>query len=326
MTYRTSFISTMVGVGFVIAWSSGFVGGRLATETSMPVLALFAWRFLLASALMFAFWLLLNRIRGDRDGVSLYNPTTWQDAGREAFIGALTMGGYLLGVILAIEAGVNPAIVALIAALQPLLAAAVAGRWLGERLPARGWAGMALATLGVVFCVLDDMSRQGGNVPLWAYALPLISVLSVTAGSVLAVRWSRARTLPITLTLTSQLCAATAVFGAAALVAAFWAGDVGYLAPALDTVTISALVWLIVLSSFCGYGFFIASLRRLGVTRTSVLVYLTPPVTLIWAAVMFGDKPGLAGVLGMLVASAGVILTLSRQRGHPSWGTERAAV
>nr|WP_163502739.1 DMT family transporter [Halomonas socia] len=281
-------------IGFVVCWSSGFVGGRLAMGASMPILALFAWRFLFASLITGLFWCCTRRQQ---------LPLTALLA--EAGIGALTMGGYLLGVILALQFGVSTGLTALVAALQPLLAAALAGRWLGERLGAQGWAGMLLATLGVGICVVDDLGSAQAA-PAWAYALPLLSVVSVTLGSLLSV--GRLTALPMAATLTVQLWAATLIFTLAALIAAQ-----GRLAlPVLDGITLSAIAWLIVLSSLGGYGCFVACLRRLGVTQTSTLVYLTPPVTLVWAALMFGELPGRHGLLGMLVALLGVVIALRR--------------
>lgn len=289
-------LSLLIAVGFVICWSSGFVGGRLATQADMPVLALFAWRFLLASLLTGVWW----RFRHD-------GSLAPRDVIREATIGCLTMGGYLLGIILALALGVSTGVTALIAALQPLLAATLAGHWLGERQGARGWLGMAIATAGVLISVLDDIEHSP-NSPLWAYLLPLFSVVSVTLGSMLAARWKP--DMPISTTLLTQLLVTSALFMLAALVE----GGGGIPLPSADMVSMAAIGWLVVLSSLGGYGFFVASLRRLGVTQTSILVYLTPAVTLLWAAVMFDERPGPQGIAGMAVVAVGVGLAIHSAR------------
>ncbi|PMR75696.1 DMT family transporter [Billgrantia endophytica] len=288
---RPSWLSFLVAFGFVVCWSSGFVGGRLATEAETPVLALFAWRFLLASLLVGLWW----RWRWS-------GPLAHRDVLREMAVGSLTMGGYLLGVILAIEQGVSTGVTALITALQPLLAAALAGRWLGERLAPRGWVGMMVAMLGVVVYVVDDI-EHGGSAPLWAYVLPLGSVVAVTLGSLLSVRW--ATTMPLSATLATQLLAATGIFTLAALI-----DGRGALPFPNGPLSITAIGWLVVLSSLGGYGFFVASLRRFGVTPTSALVYLTPAVTLLWAAAMFGERPSIQGIVGMGIAIAGAGLAM----------------
>lgn len=285
-------LTLLIAAGFVVCWSSGFIGGRLASAIDTPVLTLFAWRFLLA-CLLVALWcrLTLGALPAARD------------MRREMAVGSLTMGGYLMGVILALDLGVSAGVTALIAALQPLLAAAVAGRWLGERLGALGWLGMAVATLGVTLCVVDDM-QQALGAPWWAYLLPLLSVVSVTLGSVLAVR--QASTMPLPAALLAQLLAAAGIFLLAALVA-----EGGTLTPPLlEPSFLTALGWLVVLSSLGGYGFFVASLRRLGVTLTSALVHLTPAVTLAWAAAMFDERLGPTGLAGMLLTGVGAGLAI----------------
>lgn len=293
-------LSLAFATGFVICWSSGFVGGRLAMASSMPILALFAWRFLLASLAAGLYW---------RCSVPRRLPAGALLA--EAGVGSLTMGGYLLGIILALQFGVSAGLTALVAALQPLLAAALAGRWLGERLGRQGWLGMLLATLGVAVCVVDDINGAQAA-PLWAYALPLLAVVSVTLGSFISVR--HGARLPMAATLTMQLWAATLIFTLAALIA----GQGRLALPVWDSVTLASIGWLIVLSSLGGYGFFVACLRRLGVTQTSTLIYLTPPVTMVWAALMFAELPGRMGVVGMLVALLGVVVVLSRVRLPPT--------
>ncbi|QOR40545.1 DMT family transporter [Billgrantia diversa] len=297
----TQALSLLIATGFVLCWSSGFVGGRLASALDTPVLSLFAWRFLLA-ALLVAAWCRLT----------LGAVPTVRDMCREVIIGSLTMGGYLLGVILALDLGVSAGVTALIAALQPLLAASMAGRWLGERLGALGWLGMAVATLGVSLCVVDDMQRALGA-PWWAYLLPLLSVVSITLGSVLAVR--QAPSMPLPSALLAQLIAASGIFLLAALIA-----ERGALSPpTLEPSFLATLGWLVVLSSLGGYGFFVASLRRLGVTLTSALVHLTPAVTLVWAAAMFGERLGPAGLVGMALAGVGAGLAIrSARRSGPT--------
>ncbi len=294
-------LALLIAAGFVVCWSSGFVGGRLASELDTPVLDLFAWRFLLA-ALLVALWCRLT----------LGALPAMRDMGREMLVGSLTMGGYLLGVIVAIDLGVSVGITALIAALQPLLAAALAGRWLGERLGAFGWLGMVLATLGVALCVGDDMQRSL-DAPGWAYLLPLLSVAAVTLGSLLAVRQSSV--LPLPAALLAQLLAAGGIF----LVAAWAMGGGKLTAPGFEPAVLVSMSWLVVLSSLGGYGFFVVSLRRLGVTLTSALVHLTPGVTLLWATAMFGERLGPTGLAGMALAGAGAGLAIrSARRSDPT--------
>ena len=78
------------------------------------------------------------------------------------------------------------------------------------------------------------------------------------------------------------------------------------------------MLWVICLSSFGGYGAYLLVLRRSGATRVSALLYLTPPTTMLWAYLMFGDAVSLLGLVGLVVAavSVAVVLRPANQR-HP---------
>jgi drug/metabolite transporter (DMT)-like permease len=66
----------------------------------------------------------------------------------------------------------------------------------------------------------------------------------------------------------------------------------------------------VVLSSFGGYGAYLLVLRRSGAVRVSTLLYLTPPATMLWAYLMFGEVPGPLVVPGVAVCAVGVALAL----------------
>lgn len=63
-------------------------------------------------------------------------------------------------------------------------------------------------------------------------------------------------------------------------------------------------------SNLGGYGCYWASARRLGATSTSTLIYLTPPVTALWAWAMFGDPLTAGGLAGLVVCAVGVAVVL----------------
>ncbi|WP_187776024.1 DMT family transporter [Salinicola corii] len=286
-------LNVMLMTGFVICWSSGFIGSRLADEAPISAMDMFAWRFI-AATLIASLWWALSRQRG-------VTPTGWL---REMGVGALTMGGYLLGVVLAIGEGVSAGATALITAQQPLLAAAITTLWLREQLPWVAWLGLGIAATGVALCIAGDW-QGAGSASGWAYALPLLAVISVTLGSILAAR--RPSGLDMPATLTAQLAAASLIFLIAAL------GDGQLERPGSELMTWQTLGWLIVLSSFGGYGFFTACLRRVGVNAVSSAIYITPPVTLAWSAWMFGESVDTLQLGGMALALLGVAIALIAQ-------------
>ncbi|MCZ2857367.1 DMT family transporter [Blastococcus sp. VKM Ac-2987] len=281
---------TVAAVVLVVCWSSGFVGAEFATRGA-PVTTVLAWRTLLA-ALLLGGWALARRDRV-RPGSLL----------RQACLGLLVQAVYLGGVFAAAGAGVSAGTSALVAALQPLLVAALAGRFLGERTSGRQRAGLLIGAGGVALVVVGDLGA-GGAPPL-AFLLPVAALAGLSAGTLLERRWGSAESLVVSLA--AQSAAAAVVFGTVASVR-------GELAPPGGGAFWGAMVWLVVLSTLGGYGSYLFVVRRAGATRASTLLYLTPPATAAWAWAMFGQAPGPTAVPGVAVCAVGVTLVLHRAR------------
>ncbi|WP_245694564.1 DMT family transporter [Streptomyces abyssalis] len=298
----------LTGAGLVVMWSSGFIGAELGTRHA-PADTLLMWRFLAAAALLGAVALVLRlrrqRLRTARQGTQ----GDGHDEGRlppralaeQALIGLLSQGAYLGAVVWAAGLGVPAGSSALIAALQPLVAGALAGRLLGETVTRRQWAGLALGLAGVAAVVRDDLTSASAA-PL-AYLLPFAGMAGLLAASFLE---RRARHRVGALDALPVHCLVSAVVFTAL---AAGAGD-GHMTPPVTGAFWLAVAWVVVLSTFGGYGFYWLSLRRSGVTRTSALIYLTPPTTVVWAYAMFGERPGLFAVAGMAVAVLGVVVAV----------------
>lgn len=291
-----------IAIGFVLCWSSGFVGGELAQQTNISALWLFAWRFLIAGGLAACLGLLFSPW-----------PST-KILAQEALTGSLTVGGYLLGIMLALHYGVSVAITALITSLQPMLVTLITNRRQHKRQGKAHQFGMLIATAGVALCLLADFEHISRQTPLWAYLLPFGALTSITLGSLIGSQHQHAPAmLP---TLSAQFLAAAVLFAIAAL--GMTPPDSSPAWPDLTNNTSSqlwaALTWLVLLSSFGGYGFYVACLRQLGVIRTTQLIYLSPGVTLIWSALMFEHPLTLLGVSGMVIALAGVLWSQRQER------------
>ncbi|HET6661825.1 MAG TPA: DMT family transporter [Rubrobacter sp.] len=276
--------------GFVVMWSSGFIGASLGTpEAGTPTLMV--WRFLLAAGLLLVGILLLRR--------------RWpglREIAVQGVVGLLAQGVYLTGVVGAVEFGVTAGTTALIAALQPLLAAALAGPVLGERVDRRQWAGLAVGLVGVALVVGGDV--RVAEAPLWAYAMPFAGMAGLVAATLVErreyLRGSGLET-PMDVVLGIQCTASALLFAA---LAPFWGG----LQPAGGLLFWGAVAWFVVFSTFGGYGFYWLNLKLSSVARVSSLIYLTPPTTMVWAYLMFGERVGLLAVVGLVICSGGVLL------------------
>ncbi|MDT0379844.1 DMT family transporter [Streptomyces sp. DSM 42041] len=243
----------LTGAGLVVMWSSGFIGAELGTRAAGAD-TLLMWRFVAAAALFGGGWLLRRRMPPPRA------------LAEQAVVGLLSQGVYLGSVFWAVGAGVPAGTCALIAALQPLAAGALAGRLLGERVSRRQWAGLVVGLAGVTLVVRGDLAS--GAAPPWAYALPFAGMAGLLAAS-FAERRAKHRTA-VTDALPLHCLVSAVAFTAVA-------GAAGHAAPPAAWDFWLAVAWVVALSTAGGYGFYWLSLRRRGVTRTSVLMYLTPP-------------------------------------------------
>jgi drug/metabolite transporter (DMT)-like permease len=117
---------------------------------------------------------------------------------------------------------------------------------------------------------------------------------------------------------------AQTVFAAVFFVAVAAAG--GRLQPPADPGFWWAVAWVVVLSSFGGYGMYLLVLRRSGAVRVSTLLYLTPPTTMTWAFLMFGEVPGPLMLPGAVLCAVGVALALRERRPRVSSRTSDALV
>jgi drug/metabolite transporter (DMT)-like permease len=137
---------------FVLLWSTGFVGAKLGTPFAPPFTFLLLRFVVVVTALALA----AIAVRAPR-------PQSWGEVGRIGLVGLLIHGAYLGGVFVAISVGVPAGAAALIVSLQPLATALVSGPYLGERLHARQWLGLAFGLLGLALVVVDKLAWRGGD-------------------------------------------------------------------------------------------------------------------------------------------------------------------
>ncbi|MBR2691836.1 MAG: DMT family transporter [Aquamicrobium sp.] len=271
-------------VGLIVAWSSGFIGARLAADAGTVFLVLF-WRFVIVSLV-----LLPLLIRAARRGL------TAKSLILQSMLGIFAMFGYLALGIKAIDLGVPAGTAALISALQPVATAALAGSILHERVSRLQWTGLILGLAGVSLAVGGSL----GEAPLLAYILSAASTLSLVVATIAAK--AMPDSTPLLPSLAIQSLVAAVLFAPLALLE-------GGMAPVLDLRFIAAVAWFILFSTIGGYGLYWLCLRRSSATRVGSLIYLTPPVTMIWGWLMFSETITIAAVIGFFICMTGVFLT-----------------
>ncbi|WP_083587023.1 DMT family transporter [Agrococcus sp. Marseille-P2731] len=282
----------VASVALVITWSSGFVGAELADRAGGEPVTVLAWRFAVLAGIL-ALAMLVVRRRWPR----------WRSWLRQGAIALLSQFGYLLMVFEGVRFGVDGGTVSLIAALQPMLVATLAGRFLGERANRWMWLGMLVGLGGVALVVSGQIGATGA--PPWAHLLPLIGVVCLGSGTVLQRRWHMHDDLLQTLLM--QAVVAAAAFMLVALVR-------GHAAPPATLEVWGAILWLVAFASLGGYLLYVTVTRSHGATFVSTLLYLTPPTTMLWVWLVFGVPVSVLGIAGMAVAAVGVAIVLVAQR------------
>lgn len=267
-------------VALVVFWSTGFIGAVLA-DNAGAIYGIIAWRFILFSLLVTPF--VLSAL------------PSWSQLRRDLCVGATILFAYMWGVCAAVENGVPAGTVALITALQPLATAAVTNLIGSERASLRQWLGLAVGLAGVAIVVGADPALA----PLIGYAAAFLGMAAIVAGSLYAKADTNPQ--PVLSALWIRSAAAGGLF--LALAAAY-----GEAIPPLTGETAFALSWWIGLTTLCGYGAYFLVLKRLTATRTASLIYLSPPVTAVFANLMFGDPIGAHHVTGFVVCMVGVLL------------------
>ncbi|MBF7143613.1 MULTISPECIES: DMT family transporter [Pseudomonas] len=274
----------LLEAALLVAWSSGFIGARFSIDYAPALLVVF-WRCVVVCLLLLPF--VYKALRTTPFGVLL----------RNAGIGLLAMAGYMIGVTQGIQQGVPAGLTALCADLLPLGMALLGAMFFGMRLARQVWVGLVVGLVGVLWVTHGALGL--GNAPLWAYGLPIAGMLSLAVATLWQKRAGPSSSMGVLPNLWLQCFVSSFVFAAIELTQ-------GSLAPVPTTGFALSVLWTAGFSTFGGYGLYWVCLRRGSATRVSSVLYLSPPITLIWAWAMFGEPLSWQMVAGMAVSTLGV--------------------
>lgn len=269
----------------VIAWGASFVATRIALEAFTPF-ALVALRLTLGVVLLLAVarWQRQRAVPGRGA------------AGVTVLLG-LIVAAHLL--IQAIGLGHTTAMnSAWIISFIPVVIALGARIFLGQRLPALAWAGVAIASLGVLLVTaqeppdfanarLGDLLQLGSCFTWAAYTLVAVRPLQ---------RWG---SLPMT---AAPMAVAAAVLWLAA------AADGRLLVAPPHLASMLSIVFLGVLCSGAAFLLWLRAVAAVGPARSGVYLYVEPFVTLALASAMLGEPVLANAVAGGIAVLAGVAL------------------
>jgi len=284
-------IKRFIPASFVILWATGFIGARYAMPWAEPFTFL-AIRFVLAAIILAGLTILLGSRRATR-----------AEALHATIAGMLMHGVYLGAVFWAIHRGMPAGLSALIVGLQPLITAVLAGKFLGEAILPRHWAGLAVGLIGVIIVLWPKLGTMGGGVTPATLIASLISVLGMSAGTIWQKRYASG----------GDLVSATMwqyVGGSALMI-------LGSLAFETRAITINgelifAFAWLVLVLSIGAIFLLMVMIRDGEMSKVASLFYLVPAVTAVIAWALFGEQLNLLQIIGMAIATLGVGLATAR--------------
>jgi len=273
---------------FVLTWSTGFVVARATVPHAAPELIL-AVRMLLSAALL-----------GGLAAIAQERLPRGRRLALHLLAGVLLNGIYLCISWWAIQRGMPAGIMSLLGALQPLVVAVASFRLLGERLGARGWAGLGIGLGGVVL-VLGPLLTRGGHAavePLIAVAA-VASVLAMAAGTMIQRGSIGGDPMRVSGAVQNVGGAVVAIAATVAIGDFRWDGalglwlGLGWSVLGLSVGALSLLVWMT---------------RHQGATRVSALLLLVPPLAALEAWILFGERLVPIQLVGFALALGGVLL------------------
>ncbi|MEU3935152.1 DMT family transporter [Streptomyces sp. NPDC029044] len=272
----------------VVLWASAFVSIRSAGDAYSP--GALALGRLLAGALTLGVICLLRR-----EGVP--PRSAWRGI---AISGLLWFGFYMVALNWG-EQQVDAGTAALVVNTGPILIALLGARLLGDPMPPRLLAGMAVSFAGAVTVGLS-MSGEGGSSVL-GVVLCLLAAIAY-AGGVVAQKPALGSASPLQVTTFGCLVGAVLCLPFAGQLVAE-AGD----APASATLN---MLYLGVFPTALAFTTWAYALSRTTASRMGATTYAAPALVVLMSWLFLGEVPGLLTLVGGALCLAGVAVSRSR--------------
>lgn len=284
---RATFNPLPLYVGlFCLLWSFAFVAGKIGV-TYCPPLVLLAARFSLAGILILG----ISATR--RESWSL----SWRDTLVFAILGIANNALYL-GLAYTGMQTVSAGLSGLIVSANPVFTAVLAALLLGEQLTWRKVAGLLLGVTGVAFIVWHRMSV--GTDSLHGILFTLAALASIVAGTILFKLLAPKGSLWIGNGV--QNLAA----GVVLLPFALTLSSVNDIVPSASLI--GAFLFLTLGGSILAYLLWFHLLKVCGATAASAYHFLMPPLGMLFAWMVLGERVEIRDLLGIVPVALGIYL------------------
>lgn len=286
-------------IAVCIVWGSTYLAIRIGVSEVQPFIFV-GIRFTLAGSLM----LLYAKIK------NLEFPKSKRDVLNITIVGLfLLLGGH--GLVVWTEQWVASSIASILVATVPLFIAIIELFVPnGSRLTLKGWIGLILGFIGVVFLTFTDLSSA---IDVKGAILLLLASLLWAVGSVYQ------NTFKATGSTVSHIGIEMVVGGISLLIVGLLYGNIN-----LDITLkgISALLYLIVFGSLIGYSSYIYILQKWPPSKAGTYAYINPIVAVILGALILNEAINLRIIISTFIILIGVVLvqtSKNKTEGKETW-------
>ncbi|MEV5878202.1 DMT family transporter [Streptomyces sp. NPDC052101] len=274
----------------VVLWASAFVAIRSAGQAYSPG-ALALGRLLAGAVTLAVIW----AIR--REGLPP----------RGAWPGILVSGVLWFGLYMVVlnwgEQQVDAGTAALVVNVGPLLIALLGARLLGDPMPPRLLAGMAVSFAGAVTV---GLSMSGGGGSVLGVALCLLAAVAY-AGGVVAQKPALGRASALQVTTFGCLVGAVGCLP--------FAGQLAHQSAHAPLSATLSMAYLGVFPTALAFTTWAYALARTTASRMGATTYAVPALVVLMSWLVLGEVPGVLTLAGGVLCLAGVAVSRSRARG-----------
>ena len=285
------FRSILMGMAFVIMWSSAFTSARMIVADAPPLTAL-ALRFLLSGLIGGG----LARLMGQSWHLTR---SQW----RATAVFGLCQNALYLGLNFIAMQNVEASLAAIIASTMPLLVALAGSAVFGERIQPLGFAGLIAGVIGVGLIM---GARFQGGVDGFGITLCTLGVISLTVAT-LAMRGASAGG-NFLMVVGLQMLVGSAVLAVPAILLEPFSVNWNLRLIAAFTYTTlvpglaATLVWFMLVD-------------RIGTVKAATFHFLNPFFGVAIAAIFLSDELGPLDLVGVIIITGGILaVQLSKQK------------
>ena len=270
---------------FILLWSSAFITTKPIIDNSDPFSAL-AFRFALVALGFFLF--------------SIYSKKkiiiTRKNFFESFFSGVLFHGVYLGGVFFSISKGMPTGIAALIVTLQPILANALSGPILNEKVSLKQWIGVLLGFSGAVMVLGFDI---GTEIPTIGLVATVVALIAITTSTI----WQKKLSNNLPLSVSNMNQALGGFIFHIIIIILFAEPYINF-----STTFIIAMSHQIFLVSFGAFTILMFLIKKNSASKTVSIFFLVPPTSAFMAWLFLNENLSNLDLLGFLIATIGVYI------------------